>query len=132
MPFTWFGCMQFYSATQDLCFQVYGRRDRQLCPWDLEDPNHPSSDKNLENEKNRSLDSFDFDNMSTRDSASPSTATFSIRTMRRSKIFEEEVPIEDEYVKNVQRARYLRTWIVASVVAAVVIAVFLGVPNLPR
>ena len=49
----------------------------------------------------------------------------------RSKIFEEEVPIEVEYVKNVQRARYIRTWIVASVVAAVVIAAFLEVPNLP-
>lgn len=124
--------MQFYSATQDLCFQVYGRRARQLYPWDLEDPDHPSSEKSLENGKNSSLDSFDFDDMSTADSASPSTATFSIRTIRRSKIFEEEVPIEDEYVKNVQRARYIRTWIVASAVAAVVIAVFLGVPDLPR
>jgi hypothetical protein len=124
--------MQFYSAIQDLCFQVYGRQARQLYPWDLEDPDLSSSEKDFENGKNSSLDSFDFDSMSTANSASPSTATFSIRTMRRSKIFEEEVPIEDEYVKNVQRARYIRTWIVASAVAGGVIAVFLGVPNLPR
>src|SRR5579859_5064912 len=125
--------MQFYSATQGLCFQVYGRRVRQLYPWDLEDPDHPSTEKDLENRNNNSLESFDFDNMSTADSVlSPSTANFSVREMRRSKVFEDEVPIEDQYVKNVQRARYIRTWIVASVVAAIVIVIFLGVPNLPR
>jgi hypothetical protein len=54
------------------------------------------------------------------------------RSHRKSKVFEEEVPIEDEYVKKVQRARYIRTWIVATTIAAIFIAVFLGVPNLPR
>ena len=122
-----------YSATQDLCFQVYGRGARQLYPWDLEDPYRPSLEKDLEGGKNESLDSFDFDNMSTAESAlSPSSTAFSIRSMRRSKIFEDEVPIEDEYVRNVQRARYIRTWVVASTIAAIVIGVFLGVPNLPR
>ena len=125
--------MQFYSATQDLCFQVYGRRARQLYPWDLEDQENPSTEKDPKNGKNKSLDWFAFENMSAADSPpSPSTATFSIRSTRKSKIFEDEVPIEDQYVKNVQRARYIRTWVVASLVASIIIAVFLGVPNLPK
>jgi len=128
VPFTWFGCMQFYSATQDLCFQVYGRRARQLYPWDLEGPYHLSTEEDLENRKADSLNAIDFENMSTADS----TSSPSFRSLRTSKIFEDEVPIEDQYVKNVQRARYIRTWVVASMVAAAVIAVFLGVPNLPR
>jgi hypothetical protein len=47
-------------------------------------------------------------------------------------VFEKEVPIEDEYVKKVQRARYVRTWVVATIIACIFVAVFLGVPNLPR
>jgi len=126
--------MQFYSATQDLCFQVYGRRARQLYPWDLEDPDHVSTEKDLENRNTDILNAIDFENMSTAESASSSdtTANYSFRSLRTGKIFEDEVPIEDQYVKNVQRARYIRTWVVASVVAAAVIAIFLGVPNLPR
>jgi hypothetical protein len=125
--------MQFYSATQDLCFQVYGRHARQLYPWDLEDPSHPSTEKDLESGKDSLSDVFDFDTSSTTDSTTPPTSpTFSIRTTRKSKIFEDEVPIEDEYVKNVQRARYIRTWVVATTVACIVVAMFLGVPNLPR
>ena len=119
----------FRYSGSTVCFQVYGRWARQLYPWDFEDPDHLSLEKSLENGKNRGLDSFNFNNMAIADSASPSTSAFSIRTM--SEIFEEEGPIEVEYVKNVQRARYIRTWIVASVVAAVVIAAFLEVPNLP-
>jgi hypothetical protein len=127
--------MQFYSATQDLCFQVYGRGARQLYPWDIEDPEHPSTEKDLESPSKDSFsDRFDFDTSSTADSAtlSPMSPTFSTRTLRRSKVFEDEVPIEDEYVKNVQRARYIRTWVVATTIACIVVAVFLGVPNLPR
>jgi hypothetical protein len=63
---------------------------------------------------------------------SPTSSKSNIRQTRKSKIFEIEVPVEDEYVKKVQRARYLRTWVVATAVAAMIIAVFLGVPNLPR
>jgi hypothetical protein len=134
--------MQFYSATQDLCFQVYGRSARQLYPWDIEDPSHLSSEKDLEAGANSSADNFsdaiDWDAMTavTADSktpvSSPTSARFTSRNPRKSKIFEEEVPIEDEYVKKVQRARYVRTWVVATAVAAIFIALFLGVPNLPR
>ena len=115
--------MQFYSATQDLCFQVYGRGARQLYPWDLEDDT--SLEKDVESGGKESSD-FEFDALS-------DTATaVSRRKLRKSKIFEDEIPIEDEYVKRVQRARYIRTWVVATVVACIFIAVFLGVPNLPR
>jgi hypothetical protein len=113
-----------------------------LYPWDLEDPAHPSSEKDLEAGVNSSADNFsdvnDWDTMTalTADSktpvGSPTSAKFTIRNPRKSKIFEEEVPIEDEYVKNVQKARYIRTWVVATAVAAAFVAIFLGVPNLPR
>lgn len=117
--------MQFYSATQDLCFQVYGRQARQLYPWDIEDSAHRSSEDDLESGK----ESFDFDFDSISDKPPPSLRTISTR---KSKIFEDEVPIEDEYVKNVQKARYIRTWVVATSIACCFIAIFLGVPNLPR
>jgi len=120
--------MQFYSATQDLCFQVYGRKARQLYPWDLEDPDNTSTEKDLESGGRESTsDTFEWDSVS--DKTGPST--MSRRSLKKSKIFEDEVPIEDEYVRNVQRARYIRTWVVATVIACVVVAVFLGVPNLP-
>jgi hypothetical protein len=127
--------MQFYSATQDLCFQVYGRSARQLYPWDLEDPAHASTEKDLESGKDSSSDSLDWETVASDTNSSPTSATFMLpspRSHRKSKVFEEEVPIEDEYVKKVQRARYIRTWIVATTIAAIFIAVFLGVPNLPR
>jgi len=133
VPFTWFGCMQFYSATQDLCFQVYGRGARQLYPWDLEDPAHASSEKDLESGKDAGSDSFDWETInSDTNLSSPASATFMVRSPRKSKVFEDEVPIEDEYVKKVQRARYIRTWVVASTIACIFITIFLAVPNLPR
>jgi hypothetical protein len=117
--------MQFYSATQDLCFQVYGRHARQLYPWDLEaiSTNASSAEKDLETQ-NGSQD-FDFESV---DGASRGGG---MRIFRKSRIFEEEIPIEDEYVKKVQKARYIRTWVVASTVAAIFITIFLAVPNLP-
>ena len=122
--------MQFYSATQDLCFQVYGREARQLYPWDLEDSNDDSSEKDVECGGKESSD-LEFDAFS--DTATAVSRSGSSRTkLRKSKIFEDEIPIEDEYVKSVQKARYIRTWVVATVVACIFIAVFLGVPNLPR
>ena len=125
--------MQFYSATQDLCFQVYGRSARQLYPWDLEDPAHVSSEKDLESGKDTSSDSFDWETInSDTNLVSPTSSTFKVRSPRKSKVFEKEVPIEDEYVKKVQRARYVRTWVVATTIACIFVAVFLGVPNLPR
>jgi len=124
--------MQFYSATQDLCFQVYGRKARQLYPWDLEDPDHTSNEKDLESGKDSSSDSFEWETITSDTNSSPTSAIFAARSPRKSKVFEEEVPIEDEYVKKVQRARYIRVWVVATVVAAMFVAVFLGVPNLPH
>jgi hypothetical protein len=124
--------MQFYSATQDLCFQVYGRNARQLYPWDLEDPEHPSSEEDLESGKDSSSDSFDWETIVSETNSNPTSERFLLKKPRKSKVFEDEVPIEDEYVKRVQRARYVRTWVVATTIAAVFIAIFLGVPNLPR
>lgn len=141
IPFTWFGCMQFYSATQDLCFQVYGRRARQLYPWDIEEQNTTASsrrasssteDKDLElGAKIDQNSEFDFDSLSEYP-LSISAGSSRSRMTRKSKVFEDEVPIEDEYVKIVQRARYIRVWVVATVLACAFVAVFLGVPNLPR
>jgi len=130
IPFTWFGCMQFYSATQDLCFQVYGRRARQLYPWDLESPHSTDSEMEAHPRKDSS-EAFDLDIISAADNSlgSPRSATFSLRPTRKSRIFEEEIPIEDEYVKKVQRARYIRTWVLATTIAVILIAVFLAVPN---
>ena len=127
--------MQFYSATQDLCFQVYGRHARQLYPWDLEDSADGSDKRDIECGKDNISDSFDWETITSETISSPTSATFFVkpnRSPRKSKIFEEEVPIEDEYVSKVQRARYIRTWVVASTIAAIFIAIFLGVPNLPR
>lgn len=122
--------MQFYSATQDLCFQVYGRGARQLYPWDLEDPNGASAEKDVECGRKESSD-FEFDALS--DTATAVSRSGSSRMkFRKSKIFEDEIPIEDEYVKKVQKARYIRTWVVGTVVACVIIAIFLGVPTLPH
>jgi hypothetical protein len=122
--------MQFYSATQDLCFQVYGRGARQLYPWDLEDPNGASSEKDVECGRKESSD-FEFDALS--DTATAVSRSGSSRMkFHKSKIFEDEIPIEDEYVKKVQKARYIRTWVVGTVVACVIIAIFLGVPTLPH
>jgi hypothetical protein len=114
--------MQFYSATQDLCFQVYGRRARQLYPWDLESTT-------TESEKKTSYQ-FDPEIISTTEDT-PRSSLMSMRSFRKSKIFEDELPIEDEYVKNVQRARYIRVWVVATIIAVIVVVVFLAVPNLP-
>ena len=125
--------MQFYSATQDLCFQVYGRSARQLYPWDLEEPTHASSEKDLESGKDTSSDSFDWGTINSDSNlVSPTSATFMVRSPRKSRVFEKEIPIEDEYVKKVQRARYVRTWVVATTIACIFVAIFLGVPNLPR
>jgi hypothetical protein len=111
-----------------------------LYPWDLEDLAHPSSEKDLESGTTSSADNscepFNWDSVSADKPStfpgSPTNSKPNIRKTRKSKIFEIEVPVEDEYVKKVQRARYLRTWVVATAVAAMFIAVFLGVPNLPR
>jgi hypothetical protein len=117
--------MQFYSATQDLCFQVYGRHARQLYPWDLEaiSTNPTTAEKDLETQ-NGSHD-FDFESVDGMSRAGR------MRISRKSRIFEKEIPIEDEYVKKVQKARYIRTWVVATTFAAIFIAIFLAVPNLP-
>ncbi|BFZ58321.1 hypothetical protein PYCC9005_005383 [Savitreella phatthalungensis] len=119
IPFTWFGCMQFYSATLDLCFQVYGRTARQLYPWEL-----------LEDDKSYHLDtaSVDFGNSNI---GGINFKEIKRTLLPRSKVFEKEKVIEDPAVKAIQRRRWAQTYIVATTVAACVIAIFLAVPNRP-
>lgn len=111
IPFTWFGCMQFYSATKDLCFQVYGRAARQLYPWEL-----------LQDDKPFDLGTADID------FGAETVGGYNFEDIKRSllprsKVFEKEKVIEDPVVKAIQRKRWLETYIVATTVAACVIAV---------
>ena len=119
IPFTWFGCMQFYSATKDLCFQVYGRTARQLYPWEL-----------MQDDKSFNLATADVD------FGESNIGGINFRDIKRGllpkpKIFEKEKVIEDPTVKAIQRRRWLETYIVATTIAAIVIAIFLAVPNRP-
>lgn len=120
IPFTWFGCMQFYSATKDLCFQVYGRAARQLYPWEL------SSD-----DKSFNLGTADIDFGDSNNIGGINFKDIKRSLLPRSKIFEKEKVIEDPAIKAIQRKRWLETYIVATTVAAIVIAVCLAVPNRP-
>ncbi|ORY77388.1 hypothetical protein BCR37DRAFT_382902 [Protomyces lactucae-debilis] len=118
IPFTWFGCMQFYSALLDLCFQVYGRTARQLYPWEL-----------MQDDKSFNLATADAD-------FGDNMGGINFRTIKqgllpKSKVFEKEKVIEDPIVKAIQRRRWIQTYIVATTVAACVIAIFLAVPNRP-
>ena len=163
IPFTWFGVMQFYSATQDLCFQVYGRSARQLYQWDLETPDEDVTRReqptNSDKESSIVPGSPRMGTVTSeqRDGTAGSLSTWTpewevtsaadteasivasvgdlnvtrlegIR-LGRSKIFEKEIPIEDPYVRKVQRARYVRVWVVATAIALVFIVIFLAVPN---
>ena len=119
IPFTWFGSMQFYSATKDLCFQVYGRAARQLYPWEL-----------IQDDKSFNLETADID------FGSNNIGGINFRSIKqtllpRSKIFEKEKVIEDPAIKAIQRRRWLETYIVAGIIAAITVAIFLAVPNRP-
>lgn len=113
IPFTWFGCMQFYSATKDLCFQVYGRAARQLYPWEL-----------IQDDKSFNLGTADID-FGANNIGGVNFKDIKRSLLPRSKIFEKEKVIEDPVVKAIQRKRWLETYLVATTVAACVIAVSL-------
>ncbi|CCG84482.1 protein of unknown function [Taphrina deformans PYCC 5710] len=120
IPFTWFGCMQFYSATKDLCFQVYGRAARQLYPWEL-----------LSDDKSFNLGTADIDFGDTNTIGGINYKSIKQSLLPKSKVFEKEKVIEDPAIKAIQRKRWLETYIVATTVAACVIAACLAVPNRP-
>lgn len=120
IPFTWFGCMQFYSATKDLCFQVYGRAARQLYPWEL-----------LADDKSFNISTADIDFGDSSNGSGIDMRDVKKSLLPRSKIFEKEKVIEDPTIKAIQRRRWLETYIVATTVAACVIAICLAVPNRP-
>lgn len=119
IPFTWFGCMQFYSATKDLCFQVYGRAARQLYPWEL-----------IQDDKSFNLETADID-FGENNIGGINFKNIRQTLLPKSKIFEKEKVIEDPTIKAIQRKRWLETYIVATTIAAIVIAIFLAVPNRP-
>lgn len=117
--FTWFGCMQFYSAMLDLCFQVYGRTARQLYPWEL-----------MQDDKSFNLATADAD-FGGDNIGGINFKTIKQSLLPKSKVFEKEKIIEDPVVKAIQRRRWIQTYIVATTVAACVVAIFLAVPNRP-
>lgn len=114
IPFTWLGCMQFYSAMKDLCFQVYGRAARQLYPWEL-----------LEDDKSFNLGTADIDFGDSSTIGGINFKNIKQSLLPRSKVFEREKVIEDPAIKAIQRRRWLETYLVATTVAACVIAVSL-------
>ena len=111
--------MQFYSATKDLCFQVYGRAARQLYPWEL-----------IQDDKSFNLETADID-FGEGNVGGINFKNIKQALLPKSKIFEKEKVIEDPAIKAIQRKRWLETYIVATTIAAITIAIFLAVPNRP-
>jgi hypothetical protein len=126
--------MQFYGATQNLCFQVYGRKARQLYPWELEgvEPaeNSALSSKGVGLRSMRGSVNWDTTSIHSEDTSFSDVLT--LNPFRKTRIFEDEESVEDQYILNVQRAKYIRTWIVGNGVGLIFVIIFLAVPNLPR
>jgi len=122
--------MQFYGATQNLCFQVYGRRARQIYPWELvEDDGDAASSKAMGLNSMRGTINWDAESIHSVDTTYSEVLTL---TPRYPRIFEDEMAVEDQYVLNVQRARYIRTWIMGNLIGIIFVIIFLSVPNFPR
>jgi hypothetical protein len=121
--------MQFYGATQDLCFQVYGRKARQLYPWELVEEDHAdaASSKAMGLNSMRGTVNWDAASINSVDTTFSEVLAL---TPRNPRIFEDEIAVEDEYVLNVQRARYIRTWIVGNCIGIAFVIILLAVPNL--
>ncbi len=119
IPFTWLGAMQFYSATQRICFQVYSRRVRQIFRWDLIDPMLQMDVFSSSNDDDGDVSRL-IGHMRGRVSTPPPS---------KSKVFENEIPIEDEYILRRQKRTYLKVLVVGTTIALVIIAVMLSVPN---